>query len=278
MASRYAVDKNGQQGNHQEMVALSQADVDSDEEDTKEVIDTLNEQTNDDQVSSIQSHANMNSRQDESKCNLERRAIWLLLIVNLLLCTGIIFYLVIHTQHIQWNGNQTSTFAFSTNHSDYVGDYKISILDKSHGNWLLCDGSFLDSRDHTELFNVIGYTFGETSGGRFALPNSKNRVIGMNGDKYHTGDVVGSDTMTLSIDHIPPHSHRIIHTEYGTSYDKPIYRNSGVGHQVLNYDADRHVIDPQDTLNTSRVGSGTSFSVHQPTIFVGNMFIYAGNK
>ena len=34
----------------------------------------------------------------------------------------------------------------------YIGDYKISAQNESHGGWKLCDGSFLDSEDYPELF------------------------------------------------------------------------------------------------------------------------------
>ena len=32
-------------------------------------------------------------------------------------------------------------------YSNYIGDFKISAQNSSHGNWLLCDGSFLDSNN-----------------------------------------------------------------------------------------------------------------------------------
>eukprot|EP01083_Nonionella_stella_P007944 22875_1 len=114
------------------------------------------------------------------------------------------------------------TYAYSA--SVHVGDYKVSVQNQSHGNWLLCDGSFLDPRDYGQLFDVIGFSFGKSTSAteyvssgstyellsRFALPNASDRVVGINGNTYKIGDKVGNESgISLSEDNIPPHSHSL---------------------------------------------------------------------
>eukprot|EP01083_Nonionella_stella_P000227 706_1 len=148
----------------------------------------------------------------------------------------------------------TSAYAYSQNS---VGDYKMSAINKSHDNWLLCDGSFLDPREYEELFGVIGYSFGSKkstseyvhSGSnygllvRFALPSAGDRI-------------------SLREEHIPAHSHKVYMMSYG-GY------TTGSGAPLTS----RYTYH---SVNTSKVGKGMSFKLHQPTIFVGHLFMFAG--
>eukprot|EP01083_Nonionella_stella_P007943 22872_1 len=179
------------------------------------------------------------------------------------------------------------TYAYSA--SVHVGDYKVSVQNQSHGNWLLCDGSFLDPRDYGQLFDVIGFSFGKSTSAteyvssgstyellsRFALPNASDRVVGINGNTYKIGDKVGNESgISLSEDNIPPHSHSLSLSQSGgliggsTSRHHYIQLGSAFNCRYTNYS------DPLYKL--SKTGSGTSFKVYQPTIFVGHLFIFSG--
>ena len=93
----------------------------------------------------------------------------------------------------------------------FVGDYKISAQNSSHGSWLLCDGSFIDSTYYSELFDSIGYSFGSVSGNSslFQLPNVSDHVIGMSGNLNSIGNVVGTEEVTLTEGNLPSHWHYI---------------------------------------------------------------------
>lgn len=73
-------------------------------------------------------------------------------------------------------------------------------------NWLICDGSSLDTTAYATLFAVVGYAFGG-SGPNFNLPNftdifpigaSATRALAANG---------GAATVTLDATMIPNHTH-----------------------------------------------------------------------
>ena len=89
-----------------------------------------------------------------------------------------------------------------------------------------------------------------------------DRVIGINGESHFLADKVGNDTMTLGLDHLPP-----IHIKYQSICDI-----REIGQSTMQYDQTYG-----DHYNTSSSGNGLSFALYQPTIFVGNLFIYAGH-
>jgi microcystin-dependent protein len=79
-------------------------------------------------------------------------------------------------------------------------------------NWLVCDGSAVSRTTYSELFAVIGTTFGSGDGSTtFNLPNLKGRVpVGYNGSDNSfkpIGKTGGEKTHTLTIDEMPSHTH-----------------------------------------------------------------------
>lgn len=74
--------------------------------------------------------------------------------------------------------------------------------------WLLCDGAEVSRTDYSELFSVIGTTFGSgNSSTTFNVPNLVNRVPVASGGNYSRGATGGQSRVTLTIEQIPSHSH-----------------------------------------------------------------------
>eukprot|EP01083_Nonionella_stella_P308474 1088321_1 len=96
----------------------------------------------------------------------------------------------------------------------YIGDFKLSFKNYSHGFWKKCDGSYLSiDGQYAPLFNEIGYVFGKyvdnvTNHSYFKLPEVADTVIGIAGSDHSIGDqLFGKETMLLTQDEIPPHRH-----------------------------------------------------------------------
>lgn len=200
-------------------------------------------------------------------------------------------------------------------HQLIVGDTKTSVLGVDHGRWLLCDGRLVPRWKFPELFRVVGYAFGG-SGGRFGLPDSRARVLAATGGPWQTGDVSGAETHTLTIEELPPHTHDISSAATGitqtqTAGSHTHTTNAGAGDAngllqvnsgsftategdagnnnvepqldqiyplVINAAGDHtHAItDPGHVHGAALTGSGAPFSRMQPTLFLGNVFVYAG--
>lgn len=79
----------------------------------------------------------------------------------------------------------------------------------SPSGWLFCDGTEVSRVDYSELFSVIGTTYGSSSSTTFTLPNFFGRVpVGVkNLSGFNLGSTGGAETHTLSISEMPSHNH-----------------------------------------------------------------------
>jgi len=81
--------------------------------------------------------------------------------------------------------------------------------------WHDCDGSLLSISENTPLFALIGTTYGGDGSTNFALPNAQGRVIIDDGKNsttrtsYLLGQTGGLETVTLTVNQIPVHTHRV---------------------------------------------------------------------
>ena len=168
-----------------------------------------------------------------------------------------------------------------------IGDFKISAQDVSHGYWKLCDGSYLDANVYKDLFDVIGYSYGGNSDlNHFKLPNAMDSVLGIKGSDHDIGEYIGSETNVLLENNIPSHFH--LTARYNDVPTCPLipdnspddYAAAGCLDTETNPIQSVQVLAPTSQVpdwgRSSSVGNGDSFSVMQPTLFVGNLFIYTG--
>jgi microcystin-dependent protein len=81
--------------------------------------------------------------------------------------------------------------------------------------WMFCDGALLPISENETLFNLIGTTYGGDGQSTFALPNLQSRVpmhagTGGDGITYQLGEQGGVESVTLTTNQIPTHSHPIL--------------------------------------------------------------------
>ena len=90
-----------------------------------------------------------------------------------------------------------------------------------------CDGSAVSRTDYSELFNVIGTTFGTGDGSTtFNLPNAKGKtIVGLDSsdtDFNQIGKTLGEKTHTLTVAEMPSHKHELAFNTTGSGSGKGI--------------------------------------------------------
>ena len=76
--------------------------------------------------------------------------------------------------------------------------------------FLLCDGSAISRDDYSDLFSVIGVTYGSGDGSTtFNLPNLAGRVTLGISSGYAIGSNAGAETITLTDTQIAAHNHSV---------------------------------------------------------------------
>lgn len=81
--------------------------------------------------------------------------------------------------------------------------------------WAFCDGSLLPISTNAALFSLLGTTFGGDGRTTFALPDLRGRVpvhagTGPGLTPRQPGDMLGFETVSLSADELPAHTHALM--------------------------------------------------------------------
>ena len=180
-----------------------------------------------------------------------------------------------------------------------VGDYKFSAFPDDVKGWLKCDGRLLQEGDYPALFSVIGTAFGSSGAGTFRLPNCSGRVpaaIGASVAGSHAlGEVVGEETHVLTVPEMPSHAHTGTTNSAGThnhggstgtsapsSWAQGMAAMGGGNDVSEDAGAHSHTIASDGahthTFTTDSTGGDAAHNIMQPTIYLGNVFIFSGNE
>jgi microcystin-dependent protein len=78
--------------------------------------------------------------------------------------------------------------------------------------WMFCEGQLLPISENETLFNLIGTTYGGDGQSTFALPDLRGRVPLHFGNGSILAETGGVETVTLTTNQIPVHSHAYLTT------------------------------------------------------------------
>ncbi|MES2988245.1 MAG: tail fiber protein [Pseudomonadota bacterium] len=97
----------------------------------------------------------------------------------------------------------------------YVGEIRMFGGNFNPAGWAFCNGQLLPISENETLFQLIGTTYGGNGQSTFGLPNLQGRVpvhmgTGSSGITYQIGEVAGVESVTLTTQQIPQHTHAML--------------------------------------------------------------------
>ena len=160
--------------------------------------------------------------------------------------------------------------------SNVVGDYKMSAQTADHDNWFICNGRSISRTDYSDLFAVIGTSFGAGDGSTtFNLPDFRDKTMwGANGNLNSTlaaglPNITGawkrSDSDSVPVANGGMEASGAI-TRIHRSVNSSITTSSNTSNRTCGF-----------TFNASNSNAiyGNSSTVQPPALCV-NVFIFAG--
>ena len=108
----------------------------------------------------------------------------------------------------------------------YVGEIRMFAGNFPPLGWLFCDGQLLPISENETLFQLIGTRYGGDGESTFALPNLQSRIPlhfgnGPDGVNYQMAEMAGVESVTLSTQQIPVHTHQLLATSSPGSETTP---------------------------------------------------------
>lgn len=96
----------------------------------------------------------------------------------------------------------------------YLGNVTVFAGNFAPVGWMFCNGQLLAISEYDALFALIGTTYGGDGQSTFALPNFQSRVAvhagTLSGNTYVLGEAAGTETVTITINQMPAHSHPFV--------------------------------------------------------------------
>lgn len=159
----------------------------------------------------------------------------------------------------------------------YIGEIRMFGGSFAPAGWAMCDGQLQPISENDTLFNLIGTTYGGDGQETFALPNLQGRVPVHPGgaQNYQLGEAGGVDTVTLTTNTIPSHSH-VPQVESGTAGNAGTPANNTVLADCSSASVNTYVVpfaaaNAQIQLNNNTIGPAGGSQPHdniQPTLCV----------
>ncbi len=157
--------------------------------------------------------------------------------------------------------------------SPYVGEIRMFGGSFAPQGWAFCNGALMQISENDVLFNLIGTTYGGDGQQTFALPDLQGRVpihFGSGpGLSTHTlGEQGGAESVTLTTQQIPAHSHPIVADDNNASTTATDPTNHLYGNTTPNQIYSNKIGALQPMLTMTNAGGSQPHSNQQPFLTV----------
>ena len=110
----------------------------------------------------------------------------------------------------------------------YVGEIRMFAGNFAPVGWMFCEGQLLPISENETLFQLIGTMYGGDGQSTFQLPDLQGRIplhfgTGPDGITYNQAEAAGVETVTLTTQQIPIHTHpQLCSTGAGQTATDPV--------------------------------------------------------
>jgi microcystin-dependent protein len=135
----------------------------------------------------------------------------------------------------------------------YVGEIRMFAGNFAPAGWMFCEGQLLPISENDTLFNLIGTTYGGDGQSTFALPDLRGRIPIHQGSGFVLAENGGAETVTLTVNQIPAHTHPFLASANPASGSSPANQLPAItqASTITPYGTDA----PQVQLNASSIGT-----------------------
>ena len=103
----------------------------------------------------------------------------------------------------------------------YIGEIRMFGGNFAPAGWMFCEGQLLPISENDTLFNLIGTTYGGDGQSTFALPDLRGRLPIHQGGGFTLAQTGGVETVTLTVQQIPAHTHPLLGSSGNGSQANP---------------------------------------------------------
>ncbi len=119
----------------------------------------------------------------------------------------------------------------------YVGEIRMFGGNFAPAGWMFCDGTLLPISENETLYQLIGTTYGGDGESTFQLPDLQSRVpihmgTGKDSTTYSLAEAAGVESVTLSTNQIPIHTHAFLGSSVAATLTSPSGSVVGTSAQV----------------------------------------------
>jgi microcystin-dependent protein len=109
----------------------------------------------------------------------------------------------------------------------FIGEIRMFAGNRAPAGWEFCRGQLLPISENDALFTLIGTTYGGDGQETFALPDLQGRVpihqgtSASDGIAYQIGEKAGVESVTLTVQQIPNHTHALLGSSNAATLTSP---------------------------------------------------------
>ena len=146
----------------------------------------------------------------------------------------------------------------------YIGEIRMFAGNFAPNGWMFCEGQTLPISENDALFTLIGTTYGGDGQETFNLPNLASRVpihmgTGPDGTNYQIAEMAGTETVTLTTQQIPNHTHPLSASTSAGAVNSPANKVIAASPSVTIFVED----SPDNNLNPNSVTPAGGSQPHE---------------